>query len=211
MIRVERAAEPPGFDAEVRQPGALALRELAGDPTVPPRRGPKRKNVPDVWTRALPELRVRYRRTCAYLAMYIHPATGRDTVDHFLPWRADPARRAFEWGNFRYASHEVNRAKGTRRVLDPFEVEDGGFRLNLATFEVEARQPVADSDAEVWRDTLAMLNEPVFRDARAWYHDRYLGIAEGFTAPMPWATLAREAPFVARELERHGLRRPERG
>lgn len=209
MIRVERADEPEAFDADVRQPGVRALREIEGDPTVPTRRGPKRKHPPDLWTKALPEMRTLYRRTCAYLAMHIHRGTGRDTVDHFLPWKADPAGRAYEWSNLRYASFDVNRAKSTQAVLDPFEVEDDWFGLNPATFEVERRRPIDESEAEVWSNTLAVLNDPVFCDARAWYHDRYLGLAEGFDAPMPLSTLTAEAPFVARELARLGHLRPE--
>ncbi len=209
MIRVERADEPEAFDAGVRQPGLLALREIAGDPTVPTRRGRKRKNVPDLWTKALPAMRTLYHRTCAYLAMHIHRGTGRDTVDHFLPWRADPAGRAYEWSNLRYASFDANRVKDTHAVLDPFEVEDDWFGLNLATFEVERRRPIEGREVEVWTNTLMVLNDPVFCDARAWYHDRYFGIAEGFATPMLLSTLTAEAPFVARELARLGHLRPQ--
>lgn len=206
MIRVAPADEPASFDADVRQPGLLALRELDGDPTVPRRRGPKRKKVPKLWTRALPEMRALYRRTCAYLAMHIHRGTGRDTVDHFVAVDVDRSQ-AYEWDNLRYASLDVNRLKGVDRVLDPFELEDGSLGLNLATFEVEARVPIPAAEDEVWATTLRILNEPTFCEARRWYHERYFGRKlDDFDPdePMPYATLVAEAPFVARELQRQG-------
>lgn len=212
MIRVERADQPATFDDDVRQPGLLALRELVGDPTVPRRRGPKRKHLPTLWTRALPDMRISYRRTCAYLAMHIHRGTGRDTVDHFVARDIDRSL-AYEWRNFRYASLDVNRLKDVKPVLDPFEVEDGWFGLNLATFEVEARVPRAEAETVPWKNTLEILNEPTFRDARRWYHERYFGRKlDDFDPdePMPLGTLRAEAPFVARELRRqHRLRRED--
>lgn len=212
MIRVAPADEPADFDARVREPGRRALRELDGADDAPQRPGPKRRHVPELWTRALPDMRRLYRRTCAYLALYIHRGTGRDTVDHFVPWRADPTRHAFEWSNLRYASLDVNRLKGTRRVLDPFELQDEWLALNLATFEIEARDGIPPIDADVWANTLKILNEPTFCDARRWYHERYFGRKLDAFDPdeaMPWATLQREAPFVAREIERQQRRRPD--
>lgn len=212
MIRVERATQPATFDATVREPGLRALRELAGDDEAPRRPGPKRRNVPPLWTRALPDMRRLYRRTCAYLALYIHRGTGRDTVDHYVPWRDDPERHAYAWDNLRYASLDVNRLKGTRRVLDPFELRDEWFALNLATFEVEARDGIPPVDDIAWANTLEIINEPTFCDARRWYHERYFGRKLDAFDPdeaMPWETLRREAPFVAREIERQRRRRPD--
>lgn len=211
MIRVERADEPATFDAAVRMPGAVALLELDGSPEAPPRPGRKRKNLPTYWRRALPDMRVLFRRTCAYLALHIHRATGRDTVDHFVPVDADRSL-AFEWNNLRYASLEINRAKGTKAVLDPFEVQDDWFGLNLATFAVEARLDPAPDSRAAWVNTLAIVNEPVFCDARQWYHERYFGRKMNDfdpDEPMPLSTLRAHAPFVARELERQGRLRPE--
>lgn len=206
MIRVARAQEPETFDADVRQPGLLAIRELEGDPTVPRRPGPKRKKLPALWTKALPEMGVLYRRTCAYLALYIHHATGRDTVDHFIARDIDRSL-AYEWTNLRYASLDVNRLKGVHRLLDPFEIEDGSLGLNLVTFKVEARVPIPATESEVWTTTLRILNEPTFCEGRRWYHERYFGRKlNDFDPdePMPYATLVAEAPFVARELQRQG-------
>ncbi len=210
MIRVERASEPPGFDAEVRLPGVLALRELRGDPTVPKRPGRKRKRVPTLWTHALPDLRTAYRRTCAYSALYVHPQ-ARDTVDHFVARDTD-LDLAFEWDNFRYASLDANRLKGARPVLDPFEVQDGWFVLNLATFKVEPSIDVLKGQQEAWANTLRIVNDVQFVEARRWYHERYFGRRlNDFDPdePMPLSVLESEAPIVARQLRLQGRLRPE--
>lgn len=139
MIRVKPADPPEDFDERVALPGRRALLELIGDVSAPKRRGPKRKgcyaSIDEVpvaelekthyWTEALPELKRRYRATCAYLAMKIHAATGAATVDHFVPKSKD-RWKAYEWSNFRLAAALVNTFKGEHDdVLDPFEIEDG--------------------------------------------------------------------------------------
>lgn len=213
MINVTPADEPEAFDTDVRLPGLLALRELANDPTVPTRPGPKRTHLPKLWTKALPDMRRCYRRTCAYLALHIHRGTGRDTVDHFTPVSVDKSQ-AYEWNNFRYASLDVNRLKGTRPFLDPFVVGDDWFTLNFSTFKVEARVAPDHGNREQWANTLDVLNEPTFCDARRWYHARYFGLKlDDFDpdSPIPLTTLEAEAPFVARELRRLGRLRPGDG
>lgn len=211
MIPVRLADEPARFDVEVRQPGLVAVRELAGDPLVPRRRGPRRQRLPELWTRALPDMRRLYRRTCAYLGLYVHRGTGRDTVDHFVPKTAD-RRLAYEWSNLRYASADVNRLKGTRDFVDPFHVEEGWFGLDLVTFRVRVCHDVSPGDEPRWAHTLKVLNEPTFCDARQWYHERYFGRQLDSldpNEPMPYETLCVEAPFVARELRRQRRLRPE--
>ena len=210
MIPVAMADEPASFDALVRQPGRIVLLELAGSPEAPKRRGRKRVNQTDYWTRALPEMRQLYRRTCAYLAMYIHRGTGRDTVDHFLP-KTPPSRNSYEWSNFRYASLDVNRLKDQLPFLDPFQVRPGWLVLNLVSFKLEAGVPVPTGQEAAWEATLKVLNDPTFCDARLWYHERYFGrkLDESDPdEPMTLATLTQEAPFVAQELRRQDRLKP---
>lgn len=209
MIRVRQAARPDTFDDLVANPGQMVLRELASDPRAPKRLGPKRKKLAPLWTRMLPEMRKLYRRVCAYTALYIHRGTGRDTVDHYLDKDTHPDR-AYDWDNYRYACIDVNRLKGTTSVLDPFEVCDDWFGLNLVSFEVELRVP-SGPDTTKWAKTLKILNDPSFCDARKWYHERYFGRKlDDFDPadPMPYETLLRESPFVARELRRQNRLNP---
>jgi hypothetical protein len=210
VIRVDRAPEPESFDAEVRQPGLLALRELRGDPTAPKRPGPKRKHAPALWTQALPALREAYRRVCAYSAFYIHPQ-GRDTVDHFVARDVD-LDQAYEWDNLRYAALDVNRLKGARPFLDPFEIEDHWFVLNLATFKVEAAVQIPHAHRQTWDNTLRVVNDVQYVEARRWYHERYFGrrlYPFDPDEPIPLSLLEAEAPFVARQLRLQGRLRPE--
>ncbi|WP_437575492.1 hypothetical protein [Sorangium sp. So ce887] len=225
MIRVQRAAEPPDFDAKVRQKGKAALAELIGSAEAPTRRGPKRAKLADrvedipsealpaFWTEALPALRAVYRNICAYLGMYIEPATGLATVDHFKP-KSNHKALAYEWSNFRLASHQINTSKGNHEdVLDPFEIEDGWFVIDLGTFKVEPAEGLdADLRAAViaTRDRLG-LNSPTFCASRARYHDLYHGLKtdpDDPDEPLPLAWVRRECPFVAHELHRQGRLRP---
>ncbi len=225
MIRVPRAPAPADFEARVAGPGRRALQELLGDPAAPTRRGPKRKrtygSINDIppselekthyWTRALPDMKRAYGYTCAYLAMKIHPATGAATIDHFIPKERDPGR-AYDWDNFRLSTGLINAYKDTHQdVLDPFEVEDGWFTLNLLSFKVLPNSQLDTTMRERVRVTIderLRLNEPTFCEARRVYHDRYHGLGDSLE-PWPLSWLETECPFVARELRRQGRLRPE--
>lgn len=219
MIRVEREPEPAEFHDAVRAKGAAALLELIGDPRAPKRPGPKRKKVADriadipskalpaFWTDALPALRSAYGDRCAYLAMRIHPATGLATVDHLRPKTHAPWL-AYEWANYRLAAHRVNTFKDDLPVLDPFEIQEGWFHLDLGNFRIEpsdlasalVRQEVD------WTIRALRLNEETFRLCRQEYYDLYNGVG---CDPLPLSWLQRECPFVARELARQCRLRPE--
>ncbi|WP_437315121.1 hypothetical protein [Sorangium sp. So ce385] len=227
MIRVQPAAEPPDFDAKVRQRGKAALQELIGSAEAPRRRGRPRAKLaekvedipsealPPLWTEALPALRAAYRDICAYLGMYIDPATGLATVDHFKP-KSKPSHRAlaYEWSNFRLASHQINTNKGDHEdVLDPFEIQDGWFVIDLGTFKVEPGEGLDDdlrAAVIATRDRLG-LNSPTFCASRERYHDLYLGLQtapDDPDEPLPLAWIRRHCPFMAHELERQGRLRP---
>jgi len=88
------APEPEGFDSKVRQPGLRAISEMVGE-APPSRRRPRRTQIaqrredippsafPAFWTEAGDDMLAAYKRLCAYTSLYIHPATGAPTVDHF--------------------------------------------------------------------------------------------------------------------------------
>ena len=148
MIRVVLAEEPADFDAKVRKPGLRAIAEMVGEPNLSKRRGRKRDVVansrdaipadkfPAYWTEALPELLEAYGRVCAYMSFYMERVTGAASVDHMLPksleWQV-----VYEWHNYRLACSLMNSRKNNyRNVLDPFEVEDGWFRIELVGYQV---------------------------------------------------------------------------
>lgn len=212
MIPVAQAQEPPEFDAQVRQPGLSAIDELLGRSPRLKRPGPRRKQIaerePDIpaeafppyWREALPEMLVRYERRCAYLAMYIHHATGRPTVDHVLP-KSYAWDQVYEWSNYRLCAAIINAKKGALLTLaDPFEIQPGWFALNLNTLHVE-RGPAAPERAWLRIDaTLPVLNQRLCVKEREEYVRCYrLGPGAG---GFDLAHLEARAPFIAAELRR---------
>lgn len=210
MIRVEPAPEPESFDIEVRQPGLNALAALVGEP-VPTRTGPKREKIADhrddipakslypYWRSANNDLLRAYRRICAYTSLYIHPVTGAHSVDHMVA-KSNDWRHVYEWTNYRLACARVNSGKGVRSPLDPFEIADGWFELELVGYQVLPGAAVQGPIRSQIEATIAILhlNDSDHRLARGQYAEDYL------TSAITYDYLKRRAPFVAHELHRQG-------
>lgn len=210
MIRVEPQPEPADFDAQVRQPGLSALAELVGEPPTVKRPGPRRKKIadrvedlrhdelPPYWRQCLPQLAAAYRRICAYSCHYVEPITGLGTADHYVPKSLD-ARRAYEWANYRFACARMNARKGVAaEVLDPFEVQDGWFQLELVRFQLHAAprlsvEVVASIDRTI---DLLRLNDEACKQTRADWCEAY------WTGHLGLSFLERRFPLLARELRR---------
>ncbi|MEX1362238.1 MAG: hypothetical protein AB1Z98_03885 [Nannocystaceae bacterium] len=217
MIGVEPAEEPPSFEERVRVPGNRALAEKVGErPPVPRTKGRPFKKIasrredippdelPSYWTRALDDLMVRYHHVCAYACFRIHPVTGARSVDHMAP-KSRAWDRVYEWSNYRLACSLLNaRKRDFSDVLDPFEVRDGWFELELFGFQV---RPAVDLDAELSTridHTIErlQLNDDAFLRARERDVRNY---QEGWVS---LEVLCEESPFVARELRRQNRLRP---
>lgn len=215
MIRVELAAEPLNFDVKVRQPGLRALAELAGEQGLPKRPGRPRKAVaksragipaakfPPFWTEALPELRVAYGHICGYVSIYIEPVTGAASVDHMLP-KSTSWQEAYEWRNYRLACSLMNSRKNDYQdVLDPFEIGDDWFHLELVGYQVIPRtdlEPMDKARVQATIDRLK-LNDRDCLSIRDEYASNY------FQREISLDYLRRRAPFLAREIERQGRAR----
>lgn len=214
MIPVALANEPPEFDAKVRQPGLSAVGELVGRPARIRRPGPKRKKLVDLeqdipaeafppyWRDVLPEMLAAYQRRCAYLAMYIHHATGNPTVDHVLP-KSYAWNHVYEWANYRLCAAIVNSKKGELLTLvDPFAIGPGWFALNMNTLQVERGAAAPEAEWARIDATLPVLNQRLCVQEREEYVRCYrLGPgAGGFDLPY----LEPRAPFIASELRRQG-------
>lgn len=212
MIRVELQPPPADFDDEVRQPGLSALAELVGEPPTVKRPGPRRKklaeriedlrhdDLPPLWRHCLPQLAEAYQRICAYSCHYVEPITGNGTADHYVPKSLDP-RKAYEWANYRFACARMNARKGVAaEVLDPFEVQDGWFRLELVRFQLHAVPglPVEVAAAIDRTIDLLGLNDETCKQARADWCEAFW--AGDLTLPF----LERRFPLLARELRRQG-------
>lgn len=192
MIRVQERPPPADFDARVRGPGEHAIRTRAG--------------LPPYWRGCLDDLEREYAGICAYSGVYIDPTTGERTVDHYLAIDNDPQKtRVYDWSNYRLASLRMNRSKGVAQdVLDPFEVQDGWFQINLVSYEVVASPGLPDElarriDATIRR--LKLNNDRLCRQREADH-------AHLRSGEVSFEYLARYRPFLAREIQRQGRDRP---
>ena len=185
MIRFQRVDEPPKFDAEARRPGVAWLEE-----------NEDAKRPKDFWTAFKGELAQGFGQLCAFTAMY-EPV---GTVDHFVSCNEDSSL-AYEWDNYRYASAWINSSKQNLKashILDPFDVQDGWFRLLLPSLQV-----VVDEDAvptELLSRARFVLkrfhlrdDERVLRQRREWYRMYQDG-------ELTLEGLRRKAPLIARAI-----------
>jgi hypothetical protein len=215
VIHIKKAAPPADFVEQVATPGQYALWELLGDPRAPVRSGRKRavvatsigqipsNSLPSYWTRAIPDLCVAYKRICAYLGLRIHPGVAAAEVDHFKP-KTRYQHLAYDWDNFRLSCKLANTFKYIYEdVVDPFEIVGDCFGVNLFSGRVIAISRDASLRPAIEQTIIRLhLNtEPTFVDARLEYINDYL------SAEISFDRLLRDAPFVAREIERQGKKR----
>lgn len=212
MIRVTPAPAPPHFDQEVRIPGLRAIAELVGENPPSPRRGPKRRKVaerreeipadafPPFWQKVLPDLAEKYQRLCAYSCLYIERVTGGASVDHRVA-KSRAWDQVYEWSNYRLSCALMNsRRKDAATVLDPFEVEDGWFALELVGYQLVPGPGATDAIRGRIEETIRALrlNDAICRKNREEYAEDYLA------GLIPFSYLQRRAPLIARELRRQG-------
>lgn len=215
MIPVTPAAEPPTFDARVRQPGLSAIAELVGEASTLKRSGPKRKpmtkqradlrpeHFPAFWREMTGDLLSAYGRVCAYACLYIERITGSATVDHWAP-KSRSWDRVYEWDNYRLACSLMNARKNDfGDVLDPFEIVDGLFALDLVTLKAVPGPAAGAQRAAVARTIRRLgLDGTDYAEALGDYYHDY---REGHISLV---RLEQRAPFLARELRRQGKLRP---
>ncbi len=181
MIRVKKVREPSSFHGTARKPGNAWLKA-----------NPAAKRPKDLWSRHLPVLDQGFRSLCGYAAM-LDPTGG--TVDHYLSFKNHP-KLAYEWSNYRFASHSLNASKRTAdaSVLDPFEVKPGWFEIQLPSLQLlpTNKVPVAERSRAAY--TLKRLKlrdgEKVIRWRQCWYEAYMNGL-------LTLEGLKRVAPLVA--------------
>lgn len=212
MIPVAAAAAPKSFEKRVRRRGLDAIAELVGEPRSGPRRGPKRKAkaryarredipakvFPPYWRDALPDLREAYGGLCSYLAMYLEPATGNATVDHFVP-RGERWDLVYEWSNFRLAASTINGRKSDRRIaLDPFTLRAGTFELELVELQVVVAASVTGDARAQAESTIEILGLNQHECCRL--RSEYLEAYRDGSIRLEY--FERRAPFLVQELRR---------
>ncbi len=144
MIHFDPPPEPEDFDKRVRRPGENWRT-----------RHPDRTDFPNYWKEVTEPLADGFKNLCAYSCMHV-PLTG-GTVDHFRS-RSRYPHLAYEWSNYRYASPTMNSYKSNREgILDPFEVVDGWFEIELASMQLVATSEIPPESRERAAYTLERL------------------------------------------------------
>ena len=191
MIRIERKGAPPDFDAKVRQPGLAYLSGLAA--------GEKPKWAGhDYWRRAKKDMLDAYGGICAYACCEISPRSSAE-IDHFCPKaKARNYKEAYEWENFRLCSSNINRKKNAHMVLDPFEVKDRTFGIELATgrmIRIKKYDPNYEALCKLTVEVLG-LDTDEYRVLRSDILDDYLH------GDITISNLKKRNPFVYNEVKR---------
>ena len=231
---VRVAAEPPAFHHEVRVPGLRSVYEKCGleVPEAYARRsGPRfsRVMVPDAgavdgggrravaapdelpggafepyWTAAISWLMDAYHRVCAFCCFRIH-ASGSPSADHMVP-KSKAWDRVYEWSNYRLATLRMNSLKQHHSdVIDPFEVQDGWFALELIFGQI-IPGPVAANDPVLAQRVHETIDRLRLNDLAL---ERLRDIEAYQDGDVSFSRLREESPFVAAELRRQGRLRPE--
>ena len=125
-----------------------------------------------------------------------------DTVDHFVSCWYEDADKAYEWNNYRYVEAWMNSAKNKRtsvNILDPFDVQDGWFEIQLPSLQLIRTDNVPEKFREKANWTLEHLplrdDERILKVRREWYRmyqDSELNLAG----------LRKKAPLIAAAVEK---------
>ena len=180
MMRFERVAEPDGFSAKRDQGNQWLVKNASGRP-------------PDRWSAFRSHLAAGFKDLCGYSAMY-EPS---GTIDHFVSCNEDRSR-AYDWTNYRYIAGWLNASKQDLRsveVLDPFEVSDDWFEIDLPSMQLMMTDAVPEAMRARANLMLTRLHlgddERIVRQRHAWYR-RYQ------SGKLPFEMLVEFAPLIAR-------------
>lgn len=198
MIPVSPAPEPSTFDEEVRNPGLCWLAEKGWAANEPPA---KAGDLPPHWQKVSKDLWSTYGGVCAYLAVYFPYPLGAHSTDHFVA-KSKNAGLAYEWSNYRLSCLGANRRKGRfDDILDPFEIDDHTFELNLASGEISPNPGNSEDVIRRAEETILRLrlNDPMTKEMRAQQYEDYC------RGDISVNYLERNSPFVHYEATRQGL------
>lgn len=192
MIKVHPRRAPNGFPANVRNPGRAWLKANAHKNYKRPR---------DYWNEWEPcktELARCFGYRCGYTACWIPDGE----VEHFVSWdackKAGKRHLAYEWSNYRWILPRLNKHKGTQDFLDPFDVEDDWFEVDIFTLHLRMTSKVPKHMIDKAKRTMKKLGlerDPRILGTREEALARYRGGS-------PVAEVERFAPLVGRALRR---------
>ena len=198
MVQVEFVDEPDWFDSDVRLPGN---QFVAANPEVDP------DKLPTYWRKSIDYARTSYDETCCYLACWIPPGTGSESIDHFRP-KSKHYEYVYEWSNYRYSALLPNSLKREHEdVADPFLIPQDFLQMDVPSLMVLPDPSLSEMDLGLARSTIRRLklndHSKCIESRQCWVD----GFARG---KFPFDFLQEVAPFVARQLVRLGLNSSER-
>ena len=196
MIPVKPQPEPDIFDELVRVPGKRFLKKASGTKLTN-----KQWQYHDYWKNIRTHLYKAYDGVCAYNAHWIPKGSSVPNVDHFIPKSVKP-ELAYEWSNYRLASHLANALKGERiNILDPFCIGQNWFFLDFPSLLVRPNPELSPEIQKQVQDTIdhLHLNE---KQAIVEERNNWLKI---YCCGMNFSVWKSYAPFIAYELERQNL------
>ncbi len=188
MIRIALAPEPPDFYQKVEAKGEKWLQNH------------KENKAPyPYWKAANDDLYARYRGICAYTGTWICKA-GMG-LDHFLP-KSKYRALAYKWSNYRLTSSSLNSKKGDKEdILDPFDVPDEAFHINLFSGVVSINEAAFTTPEQLQRakKTLAMLPMGHVSETHRKCLDEFI------LGRIDRIKLCTESPFLYAEMLRQGV------
>jgi hypothetical protein len=155
----------------------------------------KQFNKHAFWKAALPWLKTAHGNICAFSSLWI---PGQCSVDHFEPKSVRPDL-AYEWSNYRLATDRINNNKAdSTRVLDPFQIQNGWFALDLANLYVGPGDGLAPNIRDQVEETITILrlNDDV------WVEIRFEVLRDFLNGTVALDFLQRRYPFIAAEVAR---------
>lgn len=204
MIRVSPQPEPSDFALKVTLPGEQWLKDQKWYDTSRPndyQKAPKRTEFPPFWTGISKEIYDAYNGICAYLGIYFEYVSGASSVDHFLPKTKFPGL-AYKWMNYRLSCLGINRRKNSNtNILDPFEIEDDWFDVDMQTGAIYPNLLLEDDLKARVQDTIDELglDQQVYREMR------HRHVLHALKREIKESYLRETSPFIWKVLKRHGL------
>ncbi|MBL7796554.1 MAG: hypothetical protein JNJ90_08640 [Saprospiraceae bacterium] len=196
MMPVMLFQEPSIFDTTVRQRGLRFLQTTPEPDT-------QTWNKHAYWQAILPAMSELYKRICNYCSTWIPHSTGQHSIDHFLDKVGNPML-AYEWENYRYVSARFNSRKGVKRIVDPANLPLETFVLNFNNFFVEVNPVVIEKViSTLASETIKILK---LNEDDELVTERMTYFFEYKNCDISFSYLQKQAPFIAYEINRQGLR-----
>ena len=193
MIPIQLQPEPEDFFERVKKDGRKFLSEN-------PQPTSKEWKGKEYWQRSLPNMRQAYRKICAYCCHWIPHSTGNHSIDHFIPKSQKP-NLAYDWANFRYVSARFNSRKGTKTILDPFEILNESFIIDFKSFLIHPNSNLLPEEKKAARETIKRLklnsDDDLVKERQTYFLDYQAG-------EISFEHLVKRAPFIAYEILRQG-------